>query len=425
MNLFLLLHVRRNIARNSGRTFGILLVVGLTIGIFLVLGQVNSSIVTETNQVVAAVPNIVTVQTAGGYVGGGNYLNTGGTSGIASNLVSDINNTTNVVATQRIFDHPISSGSSSSCFLGTMVWGEDTTSPIKLILGGLSGATSPTITSGRNLEPSDENSFNAIVGQQYASQNDLNVGSQTNINGQTFNVVGIFSGSGCNGLTIIVPYPTAATAMGIGGPSILYVVVNQYKNVNGVVSSLESELGSSYTVENLANADHSALQSAISSVLFSSQFGEYASLITGAAVMVVVMILVTSRRTKEIGLLKTLGYSGGRILGQVLLESLIVALLGLPLALLVSFIGGPAIAQSMLSQVGNASPSNASALGSGNFSKSASSLANPFFQNLSFSVTPETIALAITITVAFGLIGAFYPSMKALLLRPTEALRRE
>jgi len=57
-----LLHLRRNITRNQGRTFGLILVVGLTLGIFLILGQVSTSISAYSSEVVASVPNLVTVQ---------------------------------------------------------------------------------------------------------------------------------------------------------------------------------------------------------------------------------------------------------------------------------------------------------------------------------------------------------------------------
>jgi putative ABC transport system permease protein len=139
--------------------------------------------------------------------------------------------------------------------------------------------------------------------------------------------------------------------------------------------------------------------------------------------MVVVMMLVISRRTKEIGLLKTLGYNNGRILSQILLESLVIALLGLPVALLISLVAGPAIAQSLLGTVGSLNP-----LGLTNTGGDVTSLSNggnPLLQHVQFALTPGVLITGIAITVAFGLLGAFYPAVRALLLRPAEALRHE
>ncbi len=428
-----LLHLRRNLTRNKGRTLGLVLVVGLTLGIFLILGQVSASIVSYSGQVEASVPNIITVQAASDFIGGGNFrisFGQGSTTGLNDSVVSAISETPNVASVQRIITQPLQAPSTSAGGGGSFacgsasdpqVLGEDTTSQLKLVLGGLSGAGAVTITDGRALGPSDENGTSALVSKQYADANGLEVGSPIGVDGHEFVVVGVFSQS-C--YTLILPYPAAASALGVSDASIIYVVVNQYQNVGGALSSLQSRLGSSFNVQILANADRGALQSAISSILLGSRFGEYATLATGAAVMVVVMILMTSRRTKEVGLLKALGYGSGRILSQILLESLIFAALGLPLAISLSLLAGPLVSQSLLGQIGSPNPLGISPSGGGDVAGPPSG-GNPFLQNIHFTLTPETIVLGLTITVAFGLLGALYPSVKALLLRPSEALRRE
>jgi ABC-type antimicrobial peptide transport system permease subunit len=425
-----LLHLRRNIARNQGRTLGLMLVVGLTLGIFLVLGQVSTSISAYSGQVVASVPNIVTVGSSNESIGGGYFhlgFGSGTTTGLNSSTINTITKTANVQTVQRIYTQPlqislVAPGSSGSFVCGSasnpQVLAEDTTHQVVQIIS-LSGASAVNITDGRTLAPKDENSSSAIVSQPYASANNLVVGSSMNVDGHEFMIVGVFSQT-C--YTIILPFPAAASALGITDATLVYVYVNQYQNVNGVVSSIQSQLGNSFNVQVLANADRNTLQSSISSILFGSQFGQYATLASGAAVMVVVMMLVMSRRTREIGLLKTLGYSNGRILGQVISESLIVALLGLPIALLVSLIAGPAIAQSLLGKIGQLNPLGSNAppgvVGGGGGG-------NPLLAHVQFAVTSEVLVLGITITLAFGLVGALYPAIKALLLRPTEALRRE
>jgi putative ABC transport system permease protein len=425
-----LLHLRRNITRNQGRTLGLILVVGLTLGIFLVLGQVSTSISGYSGQVVASVPNIITVQSSSDFNSGGQFHITfgqGSTTGLNNSVANSISKTANVEAAQRIYTQPLQQSSSSSSGSGSGSFGcgsasnpgilaEDTTSQIKLIISA-SGAGVVSITSGRNLDPSDENSTSAVVSEQYASANNLIVGSSININGKEFEIVGIFSQT-C--YTIILPYPAAVTALGVSDASVIYVYVNQYQNMNSVLSSLQSQLGSSFNIQILANADRNALQNGISSIMFGSQFGEYATLASGAVIMVVVMMLVMSRRTKEIGLLKTLGFNNSRILGQILSESIVIALLGLPLALLVSLVAGPAIAQSLLGNIGQLNPLSSNLSGA-----VRGSGGNPLLQHVQFAITPEVLILGISVTLAFGFLGAFYPAVKALLLRPTEALRRE
>ena len=360
-------------------------------------------------------------------VGGGYFHLTfgqGSTTGLNSSTVGIVSNTPNVVSVQRVYTQPleVSLTSSSGGFAcgsasDPQLLAEDTTSQIKLVIS-LSGAGAITISSGRDLGPADENGTSIIVSQQYATANHLIIGSAVSIDQHEFRVTGIFSQT-C--YTVILPYPAAAAALGITDATILYVQVNQYQNVNGVLSSVQSRLGNSFNVQILANADRNSLQDSISAILFGSQFGQYATLASGAAVMVVVMMLVISRRTKEIGLLKTLGYSNGRILGQLLSESLIISLLGLPLALLLSIVAGPSIAQSLLGKVGTLNTLGATP---GDI-VSTSNGGNPLLQHVNFSLTPEVLILGATITLVFGLLGALYPTAKALLLRPTEALRHE
>ena len=431
------LHLRRNIFRNRGRSMGVVAAVALAIGIFLILGSVSSSIVAYSNDVVNSVPNILVVQPQGGSLGaGGNVIVAPGSPGYATltaSVISQISATPDVRSVQRMSISSAALGGTggapgkSGCANGNSILAEDTTSTVKIVgANQVSGAATPIITSGRTLNASDEDSTNVLVGQQYASDNNLAVGSQLSMYGQEFTVVGIYSGSGCDGDTVVVPYPTAAKVLNIADPIFVYAYVNSYSNVGGVYSALGSKLGPSYSVEDLSTADHNALQDAISSILTSSEIGEYAALAVGVAVVVVIMLLVTSRRTKEVGILKVLGYGNARILGLILVEALALSLLGLPLAIGFVLLFGPLIAQVLLGGIGNTSPyANNPPPSGAHASNVTAGASNPFLQNVHFALTTSTIYLGIEITVAIGLIAALLPAVDALRLRPAEALRHE
>lgn len=415
----------RNLMRNKTRTVGVIMVVAVTLGMFLILANINSSVVSNTNNIMSSVDNVVSVQNAtttstGQGMGGFNTR-----SVITANIEANISDTSHVVATQRIFTSMIggssaSLGSPSSNF--TTIEGIDTNATVYLF-GGMAGASALNITSGTTLNSSDEYTHYALVGEEYASSEDLSVNSSLEINGTSFTVIGIFStGNQFSDRTIIVPYPAGSTALNISGPSLIYVTVDYSTNVQSVVNALQSKLGSSYEVSSLASANQNVLGSGISSILSSVKLGEYATLIAGAMVMVVVMGIVTNHRIREIGVMKAIGYSNGKVIAQFLLETFSLAVIGLPFALLFSTFVGPKVASLFLKTginggVGQSNP--------GIFNSVRNGFSNLFAQSIKFSITPEIIMLGIAVTIGFAVLGAIYPIVRAIRLKPAEALRHE
>jgi putative ABC transport system permease protein len=101
-------------------------------------------------------------------------------------------------------------------------------------------------------------------------------------------------------------------------------------------------------------------------------------------------------RTKEIGILKAIGWANSDITSQVFLESLFQGLaggiIGIGLGYLVTFI---------VPQLGVIST-----------------------QNLVLSIEPLLLFLGLTISIAGGLLAGLIPAWRAAKLQPAEALRR-
>jgi len=136
---------------------------------------------------------------------------------------------------------------------------------------------------------------------------------------------------------------------------------------------------------------------------FAAQLGNIAlivSLVIGAAFVTILMIvgntmmLTIRERTREIGVLKTLGFSGRRVLGLVLGESVLLALLG----------GLPGIAFAAIATVvlrrtlANVAPS--------------------------FAVTPTIALIGVGLMVALGVITGIIPAVNAMRLKIATALGR-
>jgi putative ABC transport system permease protein len=136
---------------------------------------------------------------------------------------------------------------------------------------------------------------------------------------------------------------------------------------------------------------------------FAAQFGNIAlivSLVVGAAFVTILMIvgntmaLSIRERTREIGVLKTLGFSGPRILTMVLSESVLLALLGgLPGLALAAL-----IAYGLRNSLANVAPA--------------------------FAVSPTIVLQGLAMMVALGLITGVIPAVNAMKLKIATALGR-
>ncbi|MHB8584971.1 MAG: ABC transporter permease [Thermoplasmatota archaeon] len=422
----------RNAVRNPGRTIGVASVVAIALGIFLILSQLNASVVHNAAAAESSVQNLVSIQQGGGHVGGGHFFVILSKGGIPDRVIQNASATPDVVSVQRVIAGPINgpnpgansgggstfvtaNGGGGSCGFGPQYMVEDVNAPLKLFLGGFTGADPPAIIAGRTLGSADDNQTVALVGEQYASDNNLTVGQGLSLWGTTFAVVGVYSGVGCAGDAVLLPYESGLVALQASGspflensgPTVVYVNVDSYRNVPAVTTSLQAQLGTNYTVTNLAQANHQALQTAIDSVQSTSQIGQYGALAVGAGVTVATVAMVTSRRVKELGLMKAIGYRNAPIIAQISVETMMTSLLGLPVAVIVAVLAGPSLVNTF-------------------FGSDASGRAGAvLFATVQYLASPELVAVGAGLTILFGVLGSLYPSYRAIKLEPTEALRDE
>jgi putative ABC transport system permease protein len=116
------------------------------------------------------------------------------------------------------------------------------------------------------------------------------------------------------------------------------------------------------------------------------------SLVVGGIVIMNIMLMVVSERTREIGLRKSLGARRRDILWQILTESITLSTCGGIVGTTLGFLVAFAISK---------------------------------FTPLPAAVEPWSVALGISVTAIVGLSFGLYPAMRAAALDPIEALRRE
>jgi putative ABC transport system permease protein len=116
------------------------------------------------------------------------------------------------------------------------------------------------------------------------------------------------------------------------------------------------------------------------------------SLVVGGIVIMNIMLMVVSERTREIGLRKALGARRRDIIWQILTESVTLSTMGGFVGTLLGFVAAMIVAA---------------------------------LTPLPASVQLWSVAIGIGITAFVGLFFGLYPAMRAARLDPIEALRRE
>ena len=397
----------RNTIRKPARTAAVVVIIGFSIAIFLTMSIVSSSIAGRTNFLSGNAANLITITSADDSHGGFFF---GGSNSVSTSVVSEIQGTSGVSSIQPVVQYvngTFSSGSGGKppTTFPTIVYGEDVDAP--LIVGT---DVNPSVSSGRALAASDSTSMVAEVGSTYASDHSVGVGSTIQFNGTKLTIVGIYStGQSFTDSSVVVPLAAGQAIADTSNVGEVFVTATYAGDVDSVASTLQNEVGDSYVVEPLSSIA-SQIQSSLNSIYDSSQTGLYLALITGAVVMVFVMVLATRERTKEIGVMKAIGFRNRTVVTQFLTESMVFAVAGFGIGVGLAEVLGPTIGRFILDS-GMSGPGG----GAGGF-------VGAFF---SFAPSASLVATTLVLAIGFGVLGALYPIIRAIRLRPAEALRYE
>ncbi len=233
------------------------------------------------------------------------------------------------------------------------------------------------------------------------------LGSQIRVSGQLLTVIGVTTSKGGTGFTnpddaIYVPLSTASKVL--FGTNYLSTIAIEATN-SEVMTQTQNEVGyfllERHKLQSPEEADFSIFSqndilntaSSVTST-FTTLLGGIAaiSLLVGGIGIMNIMLVTVTERTREIGLRKALGAKKKIIITQFLIEAVIL-----------TFVGG-------LIGMG---------LGIG-VSYLLSSL-----MSIPFSVSTNSILLAISVSGAIGILFGWYPAQTAANLQPIEALRYE
>ncbi|MGW0710752.1 ABC transporter permease [Streptomyces sp. NPDC002643] len=317
------------------------------------------------------------------------------------------------------------------------VYGTDVTQPE---LGPL---TSSKITSGRTFKTSETDAEVAVVDTSYAKEKELKVGGSVTIKGTKFEVIGIATpDSGDAAANLYIPLKQAQTLSDSQDKvTTIYVKTSDSQQIDSVKSAIQKNIDGT-TVTTSADLAETVSGSLSTASDLASNVGKWLSIAVLIAAFLVAGLLTSSavsRRVREFGTLKALGWKSGRVTRQVVGEAVVNGLVGGVLGIALGLAGAyavTAISPTLQAQLGasgggfgggpgGGGPGGGFPGGGGGPGGGGQQAASEALDvALTAPVSLSTIVVAVGLAVAGGLIAGAFGGWRASRLRPADALRR-
>ncbi|MFI5657216.1 ABC transporter permease [Streptomyces sp. NPDC051684] len=296
--------------------------------------------------------------------------------------------------------------------------------------------TSSKITKGRSFTTSETDAKVAVVDSSYAKRKKLAVGDKVTVKGDKYRVIGVATAdSGDAAANVYVPLKRAQTLADVKSKvTTVYVRATDSQRIDAVKAAIQKNI-SGTTVTTSADLADTVSGSLSTASNLASTVGKWLSIAVLVAAFLVAGLLTSSavsRRVREFGTLKALGWTSGRVTRQVVGEAVVNGLIGGVLGIAVGLAGAyavTAISPTLSAQLGGGggmggSPGGGGFGGGGMMRRAAGGGAKTLDIALSAPVSATTIALAVGLAVAGGLIAGAFGGWRASRLRPADALRR-
>jgi putative ABC transport system permease protein len=272
------------------------------------------------------------------------------------------------------------------------------------------------ITAGSNLQAGD--SGDVLLSENNSAYFGAGVGDSVSILGQSFTVVGIYSSSSVSETqTLYMSLSDAQAVTNNTGYITSFVVFAQNSgDVSSVASAISAQhpeltVTTAQTRESTLSTEQSTYTAALASANASNSktnstaIEEIVVVVLATSLIVLfVMLYTVKERTKEIGTLKAIGFSNSTVMGQFMLEGILLSVMAGIVGIAIGSIAAPTISSLLLPSVSGTTRFGGLAVA---------------------SLTPELVLLGFGVAILLGTLGSLYPAWRAAKIRPAEAMRYE
>jgi putative ABC transport system permease protein len=279
-----------------------------------------------------------------------------------------------------------------------------------------------TILEGRTLQAGD--SQVVLLTENNTDYFDATVGDEITIVNETYTVIGIYEPtSTTDDLVLYMNLSDVQRITNNTGYITSMTVFTDNSDIVDTVADAITELYSEVTVttqqdtlEQLQQQQElyeSALASSEESLATTqaTAIQEIIVLVAATSTIVLFVMLYTVReRTKEIGTLKAIGFSNKVVMGQFILEGLLLTTIAGVVGIALAAVAAPTLSSLLL-------PTVSTTFG---LMRAGSS-----FATTTVTLTPDLILYALGGAMLLGVLGTLYPAWRAAKIRPAEAMKYE
>ncbi|MFF7126502.1 ABC transporter permease [Streptomyces sp. NPDC008240] len=285
------------------------------------------------------------------------------------------------------------------------------------------------VTSGKTFTSAQTDAKAAVVSKSYAKEKKYKVGSTFKISGTTFTVIGIATPDSSESTTDVYLPLKQAQSLGDAKNKVttIYVKATDSKQISTVKKTIHSNISGTTvtTSSDLASTVSGSLSTASN---LAGSVGKWLSITVLVAAFLVAALLTSSavsRRVREFGTLKALGWPSRKVTRQVVGESMVNGLIGGGLGIALGLAAAytvTAISPKLQAELGSSGGGGMGG-GPGGGGPGQQATKNTLEIALTAPVSLTTIALAVGLAVAGGLIAGAMGGWRASRMRPADALR--